>query len=129
MYRPTGLDRDSYISGVRPTGAYGAPHDVDARRDNLPDNVFNYVASGVQREDRLREIEQDRRARIRLDIETGKGGKRMANSGGSHVAQTSEQLAAIADTQDRHAALLDLYQQEAAAWDDLLAQRGLATKR
>lgn len=48
-YYPTGQNRDSYISGVRPCGKFGVFHDVNARRDNLPESIFSLIKDEVDR--------------------------------------------------------------------------------
>lgn len=128
-YQPTGVDRDSYISGLRPGGKYGAAHDVNQRRDNLPDNVFSYIRDGVVREERARLNEEEARARTRLELASGKGGKRMINNTPAERQANAEALEAETEVQARNEALKELYARELAEWEDMLGQRGLATQR
>lgn len=128
-YYPTGLDRDSYISGVRPSGKYGAAHDVNQRRDNLPDNVFNYVKDSVIREERMRLDEEEARAQVRLENASGKGGKRMINNTPAERQANAEAMEAETEAQERNEALKALYAEELATWETMLRERGVSTQR
>lgn len=127
-YYGTGESRDSYITGVRPGGRYGAPHDVNQRRDGLPENVFSYIRDGVQREERMKRNEDDARARIRLELLAGKGARRVATGPSPAQLKAMEQINTINETRDRHAALAELYKQEMEEWEEQLGDRGLAPK-
>lgn len=128
-YHPTGLDRDSYISGVRPGARFGAFHDVSKRRDNLPDSVFATLRDGVVREERTRMIEGEVRARARLKLASGKGGKRMINNTPADRQANVDRMEAAIELRDRSEALRELYAFETAQWEEMLGQRGLASMR
>ncbi|KPI85428.1 hypothetical protein ABL78_5518 [Leptomonas seymouri] len=141
-YYASGESRDSYITGVRPGCRYGAPHDVEKRRDNLPDNVFNYVKEGVLREQRQQRIDEDVRARTRLEmfarpphIRGGAAGHaNSCSSGGSsgHPADAASQMSQLereSETRERHAALMELYERERQEWEEKLGVRGLTAQR
>ncbi|KAG5508291.1 hypothetical protein JIQ42_08213 [Leishmania sp. Namibia] len=136
-YYASGESRESYITGIRPGGRYGAVHDVEKRRDNLPENVFHYIKEGVQREERLRQNEEEARARIRLEMfakkpaqRRGSGAAKEAEGGG--VAEQSaamSQLERETQTRERRAALQELYRRDREDWETQLGARGLATRR
>lgn len=129
-YWPTGQDRDSYISGVRPGASkWGAVHDVNARRDNLPDNVFSYISEGVAREERLRQVEQDKIAVTRMQIANGKGGKKMPGARAVDANAAMNDMEQLSILNDRHEALVALYAQERAQWEQMLSSKGLAMTR
>jgi hypothetical protein len=133
-YYATGENRDSYITGIRPGCRYGVPHDVEKRRDNLPDNVFSYIKEGVQREQRQRRIEEEGRARMRLEmfarVPKARGREAgMASSSSGGVAAQMGQLEREAENRQRHAALSELYERERQQWAEQLGSRGLATTR
>ncbi|KAK7195255.1 hypothetical protein NESM_000451000 [Novymonas esmeraldas] len=146
-YVATGESRDSYITGVRPGGRYGVLHDVEKRRDNLPENVFHFIKDGVQRDERMRRNEEESRARTRLEMFAKvpgqhRGGTRLSGNGGgadagggSGVGGATEQSAAMqkleleTQTRERRAALLELYQRDREEWELDLGARGLATRR
>lgn len=123
-YYATGQDRDSYISGVRPCGKYGGLHDVNQRRDNLPDNVFGYIRDGVLREERLRLTELEARSRTRTEMIIGNGGKKMAGGAAGDERKAVQALEERAQIEARHEALLALYTAERASWDAQLAAKG-----
>lgn len=130
-YYATGESRDSYITGVRPGNRYGAPHDVEKRRDNLPDNVFNYIKDGVQREQRQQRTEEDARARTRLEMFARAPRPRGGQAGGASRDATPQmsQVERESENRERHAALAELYARERAEWEEELGARGLATQR
>ncbi|CAC9438734.1 conserved hypothetical protein [Leishmania infantum JPCM5] len=136
-YYPSGESRESYITGIRPGGRYGAVHDVEKRRDNLPDNVFHYIKEAVQREERLRCNEEEERARIRLKMFAKKPGQHRGNgatlaaggSGGAEQSVAISQLECETLTRERRTALQELYQRERKEWEIQLGARGLATHR
>ena len=134
-YYATGENRDSYITGIRPGSRYGAAHDVEKRRDNLPDNVFHYIKEGVQRELRQQRIEEYTRARTRLDMFARPPKTRTANNANSDSGAAAEaapqvsQLEQESDNRERHAALRELYARERQEWEEQLGARGLATQR
>ncbi|CCW64024.1 unnamed protein product [Phytomonas sp. EM1] len=125
-YFPTGVDRDSYISGVRPQGRYGAPHDVNKRRDNLPDHIFNSIRDEVIREERLRLNEEETLARSRLTLTSGKGGKKMFGDNSGNEQSVVDSMELVAQKEWRHQALKCLYDREREEWERLLASHGLA---
>ena len=126
-YQSTGADRDSYISGVRPGGIHAhAPHDVNARRDTLPDNVFQYLKEQVTRE----QYDADRHAEARAALvinASAKAGKRIAVCG--DVASEMKSLSSAQSLATRHLEIKALYEQEMAQWSAQLAQRGLALSK
>jgi hypothetical protein len=126
-YQSTGCDRDSYISGVRPGGLHAhAPHDVSARRDTLPDNVFQYLKEQVTREQY--DADRHEEARAALVINAGaKAGKRIAVGG--DVALEMKSLEATQLLTSRHLDIKALYEREMASWSAQLAQRGLALSK
>ncbi|GET85516.1 hypothetical protein, conserved [Leishmania tarentolae] len=136
-YYPSGDSRESYITGIRPGGRYGAMHDVEKRRDNLPDNVFHYMKDAVQREELLRLNEEEERARIRLEMFAKKPGRRWGNAStdAAGTSGSAEQSVAISKleyetvTRERRTALQGLYQRELREWEVQLRARGLATQR
>ncbi|CCW69770.1 unnamed protein product [Phytomonas sp. Hart1] len=125
-YFPNGVDRDSYISGVRPQGKFGAAHDVYKRRDNLPDNVFNSIRDEVLREERLRLNEEGVLVRARLTIANGKGGKKMLDGDKGNRQGLVDAMEQITQNECRHQALKNLYKQDREEWTTLLASRGLS---
>lgn len=138
-YHATGESRDSYITGVRPGGRYGVLHDVEKRRDNLPDNVFFFIKDGVQREERMRCNEEEARARIRLEMfekkpprSTGDAASSSLGGIGGGVAAQSAAMSKLereTQTRERREALLALYQHDREEWQSILNVRGLAAKR
>lgn len=133
-YYATGESRDSYITGVRPGNRYGVAHDVEKRRDNLPDNVFNYVTDGVLREQRQQRTDEDARARTRLEMfertPRQRGGPQSgAGAGAGTSTPQIGQLERESENRERHAALAELYARERGEWEEQLGDRGLATQR
>nr|CAJ2466450.1 unnamed protein product [Leishmania braziliensis] len=136
-YYASGESRESYITGIRPGGRYGTVHDVEKRRDNLPENVFHYIKEGVQREECLRRNEEEARARIRLEMFSKKPGQHRGNvatiaaeSGGdAEQSEAMSQLERETQTRERRAALQELYQRDRREWEVRLGSRGLATQR
>ncbi|KAG5487691.1 hypothetical protein LSCM1_08054 [Leishmania martiniquensis] len=136
-YYASGESRESYVTGVRPGGRYGAMHDVEKRRDNLPENVFHYIKEGVQREERLRQNEEEARARIHLEMFARKPGQRRGSvcavdtESGSVAEQSAamSQLERETQTRERRAALQELYRRDREDWEAQLGARGLATRR
>jgi hypothetical protein len=128
-YRPTGCDRDSYISGVRAGGGGPALHNPHARRDNLPDNVFGYLKERVAREQFEANAVEEARARNTIMNSTGKGGKRIAGGSTGDWEALGQQLDRMASVSERHEALKKLYQSEWSAWENALAIKGLAIGR
>lgn len=128
-YYSSGDGRDSYITGVRPSGKYGELHDVSKRRDNLPENVYNSLREGVFLESRMRLNDEEARANSRLLMASGKGGKRTTSSTNGGAKQALEAMDVEAQTAERHTALAELYAREACLWDELLGYRGLVAER
>ncbi|KPA73582.1 hypothetical protein ABB37_09714 [Leptomonas pyrrhocoris] len=135
-YHATGESRDSYITGVRPGCRYGAAHDVEKRRDNLPDNVFSYIKEGAQWEQRQQRIDEEARARTRLEMfarpPKARGGAAAGSSSGSPQATASSQVRRLEQesaNRERHAALTELYARERQEWEEKLGNRGLAIQR
>lgn len=125
-YRPTGCDRDSYISGVRRGGGGAALHDVNARRDNLPDNVFAYLKESVAREAFESGSAEEARIRHTVMNASGKGGKRIAGGATGDWESLGNKLTAMESVGRRHTALSQLYAAEMADWSAQLAMKGLA---
>lgn len=128
-YRPTGCDRDCYISGVRPGGGGPALHNPNARRDNLPDNVFGYLKERVAREQYEANAAEEARARNTIMNSTGKGGKRIAGGSTGDWEALGQQLDRMSSVSERHDALKKLYQSEWQQWESALASKGLALTR
>ncbi|RNF01416.1 hypothetical protein TraAM80_06979 [Trypanosoma rangeli] len=124
-YIPTGKDRDSYISGVRPGCKFGAMHDVSKRRDNLPEHVFAPIRDQVIQEERLRLVDEEARANVRLQLFSGKKGKRMAGGADGDERQELERVENVESVRARHRALLELYSVEREQWRMELEKRGL----
>ncbi|RNF21910.1 uncharacterized protein Tco025E_03240 [Trypanosoma conorhini] len=127
-YHPTGKDRDSYISGVRPGGKFGAMHDVSKRRDNLPEHIFATIRDQVVQEERLRLVDEEARACARLQMSSGKSGKRVAGGAAEDERQELERVSNFESVQARHRALLELYSREKEQWTTELEKRGLTMK-
>lgn len=125
-YRRTGVDRDSYICG-RNHAPQTNGHDVNARKDNLPANVFQYLKEQVAREHYESYIYQHQRANNQLSV--GKAGRRILLGGESAEQAEEHQLAAVEHRAVRHQQLKQLYAAEAAAWDVELRRKGLALDR
>ena len=123
-YRSSGTGRDSYIAGAgaRPGRQ---PHDVNARRDNLPDNVFQYLKDQVAREQYEGFVYEQERAKYAAMAGAGRGGKRIVASDAG-VAEEAQSFEDVKRAAERHARLGALYQAEWHAWEQELAARGLA---
>lgn len=128
-YRATGVDRDSYITGVRAGGGGPALHDVHARRDNLPDNVFAYLKEKVAREQYEANTNEEARARNTIMNSTVGGGKRIAGGSTGDWEALGRQLDRLHSVSERHQAIKDLYGGEWAKWESLLAAKGLAISK
>nr|CCC93501.1 conserved hypothetical protein [Trypanosoma congolense IL3000] len=127
-YFSSGVDRDSYASGVRPGGQQPMMHDVSKRRDNLPDNVFAYIRDQVLMEERVRMVNEDLRARARLVQASGAHGKRIAGGFAGDERRELQRVADAESTNARHRALLELYTLDMERWRSELAQRGLSAE-
>lgn len=125
-YRRTGVDRDSYISG-RTAGQHPGGHDINARRDNLPPNVFQYLKEQVAREHYESYIYQNQRANNQLAV--GKAGRRILLGGESAEQAEERALAHVKHRAERHQELRQLYAVEAAQWAEELRAKGLALER
>lgn len=124
-YIPTGLDRDSHISGIRPKGrTYGEFHDVEKRRDNLPSNIVDRLKEEVINEERRRLCEENARSQVRVAMAAGKGGKKVV-SVVNEQARASETAQAAARIAERHAALASLYEREEQEWEAALHKNQL----
>lgn len=128
-YRPTGCDRDSYISGVRPGGGGPALHNVYARRDTLPDNVFGYLKEKVTREQYEANTAEELRMRNTILNSTGAGGKRIAGGATGDWEALGQQLDRMGSVSQRHESLKSLYEREWSTWEQELASRGLAISK
>jgi hypothetical protein len=120
-----GVGRDSYLrQGVRPADYH--PHDVNARRDNLPDNVFNYLKAQAAREEFAHYVHETQKARALAVMTSGHGGKKMqtGDTGAARVEQAV--LGAQVRMAERAKCLRELYTAERAQWDSELRDRGLA---
>ncbi|PBJ81120.1 hypothetical protein BCY84_00592 [Trypanosoma cruzi cruzi] len=125
-YYPSGKDRDSYISGVRPGGKFGALHDVNKRRDILPEHVFATIRDQVIQEERLRLLDEEARAHVKLLLASGKNGKRMAGGAAGDERRELERVEKVEAIHARHRALLELYSLEKEQWRAELEHRGLS---
>ena len=125
-YRPSGCDRDSYISGVG-VKVSSAFHNVDARRDNLPDNVFHYLKEQVAREQFQSFAAQEERARVQMAA--GSMGKRMAVGSGEETIAEMKDLGGAEKRARRHAQLKQLYYEEMRAWETELNVRGIGIEK
>ena len=125
-YRATGQDRDSYITGRRAPGAVSAV-DVNARRDTLPDNVFNYLKEQAAREQYEAYIYSNQRANNQL--QSGKRGRRILQGGETAEQAEEKQLARTERAAIRHVMLKELYDAEFAGWETELNAKGLAIER
>eukprot|EP00796_Vickermania_ingenoplastis_P008603 gene8603-6039_t len=122
----TGEGRDSYITGIRPSGRFGEFHDVEQRRDNLPANVFSFVKEGVIREERMRLAENERRYAGHMQYIYGTTGKKMAGGTSGDELREIKKMEAADQLQKRHDALGELYSKERELWEAQLAGKGLA---
>ncbi|KAG8347115.1 hypothetical protein TRVL_02061 [Trypanosoma vivax] len=127
-YYPSGVERDSYISGVRPGKKFGVTHDVNKRRDNLPAHIFNNLREAVLQEERLRLVEEEERARAQILQFSSKHGKRMAGGSSGDARRELQRVSAFEMVNARHRALLELYSLEMEQWMGELAQRGLSVE-
>eukprot|EP00758_Cryptobia_borreli_P008174 Tbor_TRINITY_DN5369_c3_g2::TRINITY_DN5369_c3_g2_i15::g.3957::m.3957 len=125
-YHPTGVDRDSYISGIRQGNGRPIFHDVSARRDNLPDNVYRYIKEQVERE-RYEEYSNAEK-RGRNQIEHCKGRRVHTNNNNTMDNINNEEyiLNGIYEADNRHVKLKMLYEREMQEWERELAAKGLA---
>lgn len=123
-YRASGTGRDSYIAGAgaRPTKV---THDVNARRDNLPDNVFQYLKDQVAREQYEAFVYEQQQAKYAALAGQGTGGKRIVPSDAG-VAEEVSSFLAVKQAAERHQNIARLYAEEWAQWEAELAARGLA---
>mmetsp|Transcript_80635 Transcript_80635/g.94068 ORF Transcript_80635/g.94068 Transcript_80635/m.94068 type:complete len:135 (+) Transcript_80635:42-446(+) len=128
-YRPTGCDRDCYISGVRPGGGGPALHDVYCRRDTLPDNVFGYLKDKVAREQYEANTNEELRMRNTIMNSTGRGGKKISGGSTGDWETLGKQLERMGSVSNRHEALKVLYEDEWSTWEQQLSSRGLAIRR
>lgn len=126
-YRSSGTGRDSYIAGAgaRPNRT---PHDVNARRDNLPDNVFQYLKEQVAREQYEGFVYEQQKAKYAAMAGQGRGGKRIVASDAG-VAEEVERFENVKRAAERHGRLRELYSAEWSQWESELAQRGLAVDK
>lgn len=125
-YRSTGCDRDSYISGAARGGrGQFVFHDVNSRRDNLPNNVFQYLKDQVAREQYEAYIYQNQKANNQIDT-TGKG-RRI--QGGDDVAKEQQFMEKVELNTERHMKLKQLYANEMRKWETELHARGLALEK
>ncbi|KAH9599053.1 hypothetical protein LSM04_006440 [Trypanosoma melophagium] len=127
-YYPTGKDRDSYISGIRPGCKFGCFHDVNKRRDNLPDHVFATIRDQVINEERVRLVDEEARALVRLQLASGNRGKRMAGGATGDEQREMKRMEKLESISSRYRALLELYSQEMEQWKAELALRGLTVQ-
>ena len=122
-YRATGTDRDSYIAGRR--HAPNNVHDINARRDNLPENVFRYLQEQVSREQFEVYTYENQRAANQLQV--GKRGRRILHDNG--VEHEDSILSQVEMQAQRHQQLVALYAKEAALWEEELAAKGYAIEK
>lgn len=125
IYRPTGECRESYLTGIRPSGPFGEYHDVKKRRDNLPDNVFAYVRDGVEREELFRIAAQERRLGSRMMYMSGTSGKKMAGGTTGDEQREFKRMKELDEVQKRHNELKLLYSNEMKMWQAELSDLGL----
>jgi hypothetical protein len=125
-YRATGMDRDSYITGNRPPGFAGAVN-IHARRDTLPDNVFNYLKDQVAREQFEAFIYENQKANNQLI--SGKRGRRILQGGETAEQAEEKQLARTEKAAFRSVLLKELYESELRQWESELNAKGLALER
>lgn len=125
-YRPTGSGRDAYIAG-RSRAVY-VPHDINARRDNLPDNVFQYLKEQHDREKFQAYTYEQAAANARSSAQLGQGsGKRIA--GQQTAEEETSKLLAQDRAATRHSRLKQLYAVELAVWEAELEAKGLAIEK
>eukprot|EP00744_Colponema_vietnamica_P011973 GILI01016818.1.p1 GENE.GILI01016818.1~~GILI01016818.1.p1 ORF type:complete len:129 (-),score=29.72 GILI01016818.1:89-475(-) len=122
-YIPTGTDRDSYISGIRRGNGRSALHDVNARRDNLPDNVFRYLKEQVDKERFEAYAAAERRSKNQIDASKG---RRIAPPQDGISIDEATKLSEADEISIRHAKLKELYSHEMGMWESELAAKGLA---
>jgi hypothetical protein len=126
-YRATGQDRDSYITGRRAPGASSVGANINARRDTLPENVFNYLKDQVAREQYEYYIYQNQKANNQLA--NGKRGRRILQGGETAEQAEEKQLARTEHATFRHVLLKELYDAELGQWEAELNAKGLALER
>lgn len=122
-YRPSGLDRDSYITGVRTGNGRSALHDVNARRDNLPDNVFRYLKEQVDKERFDSFAAEERRGLNQIGASKG---RRIVPPRDGMSAMEADRLTVQEDVNRKYHKLKELYERERRQWEEELAQRGIA---
>lgn len=119
-YRPSGTGRDAYIAGR--ARATFVQHDINARRDNLPDNVFQYMRDQWAREKYEAYVYETQTANARASNGLS-GGKRIAGQQAArdedHVLMTEDRALV------RHLRLKALYDAEMQSWKAELSARGL----
>jgi hypothetical protein len=125
-YRPSGLDRDSYITGVRTGNGRSAIHDVNARRDNLPDNVFRYLKEQVDKERFDSFAAEERRGKNQIGA--SKGRRIVPPRDGMSVVE-AERLTVQEEVDRKHYELKALYEHERRQWEKELAERGIALEK
>ena len=119
-----GSGRDSYLLGKQRPSAY-RPHDINTRRDQLPDNVFNYLKEQADREHFQHYVYETQKARVLAIVGSGRGGKKI-HTNDAGVAEEGSQLYAAQQMVQRHMQVKQLYEAERRQWDAELRQRGLA---
>jgi hypothetical protein len=119
-----GSGRDSYLLGKQRPSAY-RPHDINARRDQLPDNVFAYLKEQADREHFEHYVYETQKARVMAEVGSGRGGKRI-QADDTGAAAESAKLTAEQRMVQRHLRVKELYAAERRAWDAELKQRGLS---
>lgn len=123
-----GSGRDSYLLGKQRPSAY-RPHDINARRDQLPDNVFNYLKEQADREHFEHYVYETQKARVLAVVGNGRGGKKINASSADAAAGAVDETSQLASEQrmvQRHLRVKELYATERKQWDNELRQRGLA---
>lgn len=123
-----GSGRDSYLLGKQRPSAY-RPHDINARRDQLPDNVFNYLKEQADREHFEHYVYETQKARVLAAVGAGKGGKKINSTSADTAAGAVDESSQLASEQrmvQRHLRVKELYGAEKKQWDNELRKRGLA---
>ena len=120
-----GTGRDSYIRLGRP-GWKPAVHNINERRDNLPDNVFSYLKEKAEKEQFEWISQQERQERVRAELLTAtKSGKRIVPADDG-LAEEASGLEAMRVSAVRHEQLKALYMREMQQWSAELAAKGFA---
>ena len=122
-YRASGTGRDSYIAGVGRVGRPAA-HNIAARRDNLPDNVFQYLKDQAAREQYEAFCYEQQKAKDQA-MQGLRGGKRIVPADDG-AEEEQMRFASVQASAERHLKLKALYQREMHAWSAELAEKGLA---